>query len=135
MQVGPYRVLLYGCVMGQPTLAKAFSVALALVAAMQKSVTVRRVVSRNQTVGSFAPPWGGHADLVANVDVDLVEWPGMVLRQELDVPDLAITQPIGDGANAGSLHVVLGDYRLTVPLVTAGVLYPPGRVWRLTRLT
>ena len=135
VQVGTYRIVLYGCVMGQPTLAKAFAVALALVAAMQKTVTVHRVVSRNQTIGAFAPPWGGHADLVANVDVDLVEWPGMVLRQDLSVPDLVITQPIGDGANAGSLHLTLGDYRLTVPLVMAGALYPPGRVWRLTRLS
>jgi len=134
VQVGVYRIVLYGCVMGQPTLARAFSAALALVSAMQRSVTVHRVVSRNQTVGSFQPPWGGHADLVANVDVDLVEWPGMVLREDVNVPDLVISQPIGDGANAGSLHLSLGDYRLTVPLVTAGSLFPPGRVWRLTRL-
>jgi hypothetical protein len=35
----------------------------------------------------------------------------------------------------GSEHVVLGDYVLDIPLITADQLYPPGRFWRITRLS
>jgi len=30
--------------------------------------------------------------------------------------------------------VVLGDYSIDVELVTGSPLYPPGRLWRLTRV-
>jgi hypothetical protein len=30
---------------------------------------------------------------------------------------------------------MLGDYNLDVPLITADPLYPPGRLWRLTRVS
>jgi hypothetical protein len=43
--------------------------------------------------------------------------------------------PLPPGTVEGSEHVVLGDYQLDVPLVTANPLFPPGRFWRLTRLS
>jgi hypothetical protein len=33
------------------------------------------------------------------------------------------------------MHLTLGDYKVDVPVVTATPLYPPGRFWRLTRLS
>jgi hypothetical protein len=58
----------------------------------------------------------------------------MVLRQRLDAPSIVVDKPLPAGTHEGSEHIVLGDYVLDVPLVTAGPLYPPGRAWRLTRL-
>jgi serine-type D-Ala-D-Ala carboxypeptidase (penicillin-binding protein 5/6) len=127
-------VTLYGCVMGQPTLALAFAAAHSLIASMVPSLHVRRVIARNQAVASYAAPWGGQADLLSTTDVDLVEWPGMILRQRLDGRALLITKPVNPGTPAGSEHVVLGDYSVDVPLVTGSTLYPPGRLWRLTRI-
>jgi serine-type D-Ala-D-Ala carboxypeptidase (penicillin-binding protein 5/6) len=129
-----HPVTVYGCVMGQPTLAIAFAAARTLIATMVASLHVRRVVARNQAVASYAAPWGGQADLLATVDVDLVEWPGMILRQRLDARALQVNKPIDTGTAAGSEHVVLGDYSFDVPLVTGSPLYPPGRLWRLTRI-
>ena len=59
----------------------------------------------------------------------------MVLRQHLDASALVVAQPVPQGTREGTEHVVLGDYDLAVPLVTADALYPPGRLWRLTRLS
>ncbi|MEA2628017.1 MAG: hypothetical protein QOJ10_477 [Chloroflexota bacterium] len=129
-----HPVTVYGCVMGQPTLAIAFAAARTLIASMVASLHVRRVIARNQAVASYAAPWGGQADLLSTVDVDLVEWPGMILRQRLDARTLQVNKPINAGTDAGSEHVVLGDYSFDVPLVTGGPLYPPGRLWRLTRV-
>ncbi|MEA2643787.1 MAG: hypothetical protein QOG08_813, partial [Chloroflexota bacterium] len=95
---------------------------------------VRRVIARNQAVATYAAPWGGQSDLLSTADVDLVEWPGMILRQRLDARALLINKPVNPGTPAGSEHVTLGDYSFDVPLVTASPLYPPGRLWRLTRV-
>jgi hypothetical protein len=102
---------------------------------MQPALHVRRVLEKNETVATYVTPWGESTDLVSTVPVDLVEWPGMVLRQRLDAPAIVVDQPLAPGTIEGSVHVVLGDYQLDVPLMTANPLFPPGRLWRLTRLT
>jgi D-alanyl-D-alanine carboxypeptidase (penicillin-binding protein 5/6) len=132
--VGGFTVVMFGCVMGQPTLDRAFAAAKALIAAMQPAITVKRILSKYQAVGSYEMPWGGRSDLLSTSNVDLVEWPGMILRQSLHAPTLTITQPLPAGTTEGALNMVLGDYNLDVPLTTADALYPPGRFWKLTRI-
>jgi serine-type D-Ala-D-Ala carboxypeptidase (penicillin-binding protein 5/6) len=132
--VDGHPVTMYGCVMGQPTLARAFAAANSLVASMQATLHVRRVIARNQAVARYTAPWGAQADLLSKVDVDLVEWPGMILRQRLDARPLVIDKPIDASTPEGSEHLVLGDYSFDVPLVTGSALFPPGRLWRLTRI-
>ena len=127
-------VTMYGCVMGLPTLARAFAAARTLIGSMQSNLHVRRVIARNQAVAGYATPWGGQSDLVSTSDVDLVEWPGMILRQRLDAPAIIIDKPVAPGTHEGSEHLALGDYTLDVQLVTASPLYPPGRAWRITRI-
>ena len=132
--VSGFTITMYGCVMGQPTLDRAFAAAKALIAAMQPQLRVARVLSKYVSVGSYEPPWGGHAELLSTANVDLVEYPGMILRQSLRAPTLAIDKPIAPGTAEGELHILLGDYSLDVPLTTSASLYPPGRFWRLTRI-
>jgi D-alanyl-D-alanine carboxypeptidase (penicillin-binding protein 5/6) len=133
--VDGHQIVIYGCVMGQATLDRAFAAAKVLIGALQPALHVRRVIERNQTVATYVTPWGEQTDLVSSVEVILVEWPGMVLRQRLDARALVVEHPLAAGTNEGSEHIVLGDYQLDVPLVTADPLYPPGRFWRLTRLS
>jgi D-alanyl-D-alanine carboxypeptidase (penicillin-binding protein 5/6) len=132
--LGAFTKVLFGCVMGLPTLADAFAAAKSLIAAVQPILVVKRVLSKYQAVGSYQPPWGGRSDILSTTNVDLVEWPGMILRQSLRAPALTISHALASGTAAGTLHIVLGDYRLDVPLTTSDSLYPPGRFWRLTRI-
>jgi D-alanyl-D-alanine carboxypeptidase (penicillin-binding protein 5/6) len=127
-------ITFFGCVMGQPTLADTFAAAKNLIGAMQSALHVRKVLVKNQTVATYITPWGAQTDLVSTVDVELIEWPGMVLRQRLDAHALVLDNPLPAGTQEGTEHMVLGDYNLDVPLVTADPMYPPGRFWRLTRL-
>jgi len=127
-------ITFFGCVMGQPTLDDSFAAAKKLIGAMQSALHVRKVLVKNQTVATYITPWGAQTDLVSTVDVELIEWPGMVLRQRLDAHPLVLDNPLPAGTPEGTEHMVLGDYNLDVPLVTAGPMYPPGRFWRLTRL-
>jgi serine-type D-Ala-D-Ala carboxypeptidase (penicillin-binding protein 5/6) len=133
-QVDGHQVMVFGCVMGQPTLAIAFASARELITFVQAKLHVRRVIARNQTIATVTAPWGGQADLLSPVDVDLVEWPGMILRQTLNAPALVIDRPLAAGTRAGTEHVEIGAYSVNVDLVTGGPLYPPGRLWRLTRI-
>ena len=135
IQVDAYPIVIYGCVMGQPTLANAFDRAKALIVAMQPALHVRRVLARNQSVGTYVTPWGAQSDVVSTLDVDVAEWPGMVLRQSLDAKWLIVDKPLPASTKVGTQHLSLGDYKLDIPVVTATPLYPPGRFWRLTRLS
>jgi hypothetical protein len=121
--------------MGQATLEAAFATTKALIASLQSALHIRQVITRNQTIATYVTAWGAQSDLVSPVDVNLLVWPGMVLRQRLDVLAIVVDRPIPAGTKKGNVHMVLGDYNLDVPLVTADALYPPGRLWRLTRLT
>jgi D-alanyl-D-alanine carboxypeptidase (penicillin-binding protein 5/6) len=133
--VDGHQITIYGCVMGQPTLDIAFASAKSLIGALQAALHVRRVLARNQKIATYVTPWGAQSDLVSSVDVDLVEWPGMVLRQRLDSKTIVVDKPIAASTPEGNVHMVLGDYNLDVPLVTADPLFPPGRLWRLTRIS
>jgi len=133
--VDGHQITVYGCVMGQPTLDIAFASAKNLIGALQAALHVRKVLVKNQTIATYITPWGAQTDLVSSVDVDLIAWPGMVLRQRLDSKTIVVDKPIPAGTQEGNIHMVLGDYNLDVPLVTADPLFPPGRLWRLTRIS
>ncbi|MHB8612863.1 MAG: D-alanyl-D-alanine carboxypeptidase family protein [Candidatus Dormibacteraceae bacterium] len=128
-------IMFYGCVMGQATLDDTFAAAKNLIGAMQAGLHVRHVIARNQTIATYVTAWGAQSDLVSSVDVDLVEWPGMILRQRLQTRSIVVDQPLPAGTQEGAEHMVLGDYNLDIPLVLSDPLFPPGRFWRLTRLT
>jgi serine-type D-Ala-D-Ala carboxypeptidase (penicillin-binding protein 5/6) len=132
--VDSHTIVVYGCVMGQPTLDAAFSAAENLITSMASALHVKRVLERNQTVAIYNTAWGEQADVVSVFDVDLVEWPGMVLRERLDAPPLAVDKPLPSSTKTGVEHLTLGDYNVDVSLATATPLYPPGRFWRLTRI-
>jgi D-alanyl-D-alanine carboxypeptidase (penicillin-binding protein 5/6) len=133
--VDAVTVVAYGCVMGQPTLDVAFSTAEALINTVSAALHVKRVISRGEAVAAVEMQWGEQTDIVSTVDVDLAEWPGMVLHERLDAGPLVVDHPLASTTRVGSEHVVLGDYVLDIPLVTADPLYPPGRFWRITRLS
>src|SRR5438874_3178944 len=48
-----HQVTIFGCVMGQPTLEKAFSAARTLIRAIQPALVVKQEVARNQAVGAM----------------------------------------------------------------------------------
>lgn len=132
--LGNFTVTLFGCVMGLDSLDSAFTAAKTLIAAMRPVVKVGRVLDKDKIVASYELPWGDHADLIATDNVDLVEWPGMVLREIVQAPALTVTQPIDPGTTEGALHITLGGYTLDVSLTTVDGLYPPGRFWKLLRI-
>jgi D-alanyl-D-alanine carboxypeptidase (penicillin-binding protein 5/6) len=134
VQVDGRQLTLYGCVMGQPTLDTAFRAAEALIGAMEPALKARALVTPGDVVGLYQSAWGSQSSIVATQGVTFVEWPGMVLRMQLN----AAKVPAGDlplsGTPAGTLHVALGDQMADVPLVTNGTVSGPSLMWRLFRI-
>jgi serine-type D-Ala-D-Ala carboxypeptidase (penicillin-binding protein 5/6) len=128
-------IVVFGCVMGQPTLDSAFAATKALIASMQSALHIRPLIKRNERIATYLTPWGAQSDLVSPVDVDLITWPGMVLRQRLYTSPIVVEHPIPAGSKEGNVNIVLGEYNVDVPLVTLYPMYPPGRLWRLTRVS
>ncbi len=126
------QVLVLGAVTGLATLDGAFQSARTLLATLRGNLGVRRVVTRDQAVAAYRPPWGGFADVVAAADLDVLLWPGTAVRSRLVAP--AVRPPLSPRRLVGSLEVRAGDQVHRVPLATADQLYGPGRLWRLTRL-
>jgi len=91
------------------------------------------VVSRDQQVGRYAAPWGASTDVLAGADLDILVWPGTIVRKTLAAT--AVTAPAAARTAAGALHVTAGDATFDVPVATADQLDAPGRLDRLTRLT
>lgn len=132
--VDGHSLTIYGCVMGQPTVATAFERAIALVGTMRTALKMRPLVARNDVVGAYNAPWGSHVDLLAMGDVTFVEWPGMILHERLDTMTLAGDGSLPKGTPVGTLHLVLGDQQADVPLQTASSFDPPGLLWRMSRI-
>jgi len=135
LTVDGFPITVYGCVMGLPTLDAAFASSRSLIGVMQSALHVRKVIARNDIVATITTAWGAQSNVVSSVDVNLVEWPGMALRERFLTGPIVIDNPIAPGTREGTEHLVLGDYSLDVPVVTADPLYPPGRLWRLTRIS
>jgi serine-type D-Ala-D-Ala carboxypeptidase (penicillin-binding protein 5/6) len=127
------RVTLIGAVQGLPTLDAAFAAAKALLDAARTSLQTLHVVSRDQTVGGYELPWGGATDVVAAQDLDILVWPGTIVRMELHAQPVA--PPVSPRTTVGSLHVTAGDAVFDVPVANTDQLYGPGRLARLTRVT
>ncbi|HXM55839.1 MAG TPA: hypothetical protein VOB72_10660, partial [Candidatus Dormibacteraeota bacterium] len=127
------KATIVGAVQGPSTLDGAFDAAKTILRAARASLRSVHVVSKDQTVGRYDLPWGGGSDVVASQDLDILVWPGMVVRESLRASPAA--PPTSPRTASGSLRVTAGDAVFDLPVVNADQLYGPGRLARLTRLT
>lgn len=127
------KATIVGAVQGLSTLDGAFDAAKTILRAARASLRSVHVVSKDQTVGRYDLPWGGGSDVVASQDLDILVWPGMVVRESLQASPAA--PPTSPRTASGSLRVTAGDAVFDLPVVNADQLYGPGRLARLTRLT
>src|SRR5260370_39888988 len=92
--VDGHTIVVYGCVMGLPTLDRAFSAGQSLSAAMAAALHVRRVMSRHQAIAPYTTPWGPKTDLISADAGALAEWPGRVLRERLAPNSIVVDKPL-----------------------------------------
>jgi serine-type D-Ala-D-Ala carboxypeptidase (penicillin-binding protein 5/6) len=125
-------VTVLGVVMDEPTLADAFSASEQLLAAAVSGLKLVPAISTAEAVAEYRSPWGSRTGLVAQTDIFLPGWPGMILHRRVRAP--LATPPLTDGEMAGSVSAWIGSGQpRSAPLITDGPLFEPGGFWRLTR--
>jgi D-alanyl-D-alanine carboxypeptidase (penicillin-binding protein 5/6) len=131
-KVGEQAVLLIGAVLDQPTLDSAFAASVKLLESATPGLGSERAVAAADAVAEYRAPWGSRTGLRADQDVMVVTWPGLILHRLVAAP--GAHAPLTTGAKSGRLLVWVGTGPpQIVSLSTDGPLFPPGRVWRLTR--
>jgi len=131
-KVGGRAALVVGAVMDQPTLDDAFTASEKLIAAIVPALKLVPAVSASEAVAEYRSPWGSRTGLIAQKDISLLAWPGLILHRRLNVP--AVQPPLSDGQMIGTFSAWVGSGApQSVALATDGPLYEPGNVWRLTR--
>jgi D-alanyl-D-alanine carboxypeptidase (penicillin-binding protein 5/6) len=131
-KVGGRNAQIVGAVMDEPTLDAAFTASEKLVAAVVPALTLVPAISASEAVAEYRAPWGSRTGLVAQKDISLLAWPGMILHRRVNAPD--VQPPLGDGEAVGTFAAWVGSGPPeSVPLATDGPLFEPGNFWRLTR--
>ena len=131
-RLGGRSLRVYGAVLGQDTLQKAFDTSKSLVRAVGPGVQQARLFSKGQPVAAFDPPWGRRVDVIVGEDVEMLVWPGMEVRSYFDLS--TPRAPLEKDADVGSMLLVVGDQQRRVALKTAEALPGPSAAWRITRL-
>lgn len=127
--VGAVRII--GAVLGAPSLDGAFAASKELDDAVAKVMHHVVVLPHDEVVAHLRSAWGASTELVPAADVALLGWSGLPVKVFTEVN--RTTAPIAAGDEVGSVTVVVGDQRKTVPLRAAGALPKPGRLWRIIR--
>jgi D-alanyl-D-alanine carboxypeptidase (penicillin-binding protein 5/6) len=131
-KVGGKPALVVGAVMNEPTLDDAFAASEKLIAAIVPALKLVPAVSASEAVAEYRSPWGSRTGLVAQKDISLLAWPGLILHRKVNAP--AVQPPLSDGEKVGTFAAWVGSGApVSVPLATDGPLFEPGNVWRLTR--
>ena len=131
-KVGGKAVLVVGAVMDEPTLDDAFVASERLIAAIGPALKLVTAVSAAEPVAEYRSPWGSRTGLIAQKEISLVGWPGLIVHRKVSAP--AVQPPLGDGQAVGTFSAWVGSGApVSVPLATDGPLYEPGNFWRLTR--
>ena len=124
-------VTLLGAVMGLTTLDEAFAASKALIVAVRPQLKIKHVLLKNQAVGRYSTPWGSRSDIVARDAIDVISWPGMIVRTRFEARP--VNPPTPASTNVGSYSVKAGDQELTTVLATDSALAKPGTRYRLFR--
>ena len=124
-------VLILGAVMGLNTLDEAFAASKALIKAVRPGLALRHVIARVQTVARYQTAWGSRADIAARDGLDIITWPGIVVRTHFEARP--VNPPLAAGSRVGTFSVKAGDQVLQTDLVTAAALTRPPTRYKLTR--
>ncbi|MFC4019255.1 D-alanyl-D-alanine carboxypeptidase family protein [Micromonospora sp. GCM10011542] len=135
VRVGSVRLTIVGAVLGQPgahtpeQLTAVFKASRSLVRAATAALDVQTVVRAGQAVAAVRGPIGTGTTISADGQLDVIGWPGMVVRLTADIPP--VPARLAAGAEHGRLTAVAGDRPPVETALRSGALAPPSTWSRL----
>ncbi|HEV1996548.1 MAG TPA: D-alanyl-D-alanine carboxypeptidase [Candidatus Dormibacteraeota bacterium] len=124
-------VTILGAVMGLTTLDEAFTASKALIVAVRPNLRIKHILTGNQTVGHYVTPWGSRTDIVAKDGLDVIIWPGIIVRTHFEARP--VNPPVAAKAVVGTFSVKGGDQVLMTTLLTDTALTKPPTRYKLFR--
>jgi hypothetical protein len=121
----------YGAVIGQDTLDSAFAATERLVPAIVSNLKYAKVISANTAAATIESKWGQKTQAVVDGEVDLLAWPGLVVRTGVMLDPLGV--PVKSGADLGSIRVQFGDQTRDLRLKADKTLHEPTKAWKIFR--
>ena len=130
VQGQPVRI--YGAVMGQPgQLPGAFAATTRLLRAAAGSLHSQLLTGPRDIVGDYRSAWGTRAQVASAHDVSAVVYDGIEVHRSVQLRE--VTAPLPSGSAVGSMVLLAGDQRVSVPLRTTQPIAEPDLWWRLFR--
>jgi D-alanyl-D-alanine carboxypeptidase (penicillin-binding protein 5/6) len=133
------QVDIYGVILGQgdgidpfESRQAAFGASTTALASIDSGLQYRLVISNRQPMATVSTEWGEDVDLVVTEDLELLTWPGVVLKTSVEIENISPGKSAGE--QVGWVNVILGEQARRLPLVLARDLSGPGLFWRLTHI-
>jgi len=125
-------VRIYGAVMGQPgQLPGAFAATIPLVRAVAASLHLHRLTGPADIVAEYRSAWGTRARVAPASEVALVTYDGIEVHRSVALREVSAALP--SGTVVGTVVLLAGEQRVSVPLRTVEPMTEPGLSWRLSR--
>jgi len=130
-QVAGESMEIYAAVLGQDRLSDALDATTALTRAVAASFRRTKLLSRTDIGATLTPAWGNQVEVVPSQDVEMLVWPGTVLKTSLKLD--TVQAPLPAGAKVGMITLQLGARTQQVDAVTTAPIVQPTWQWRVTR--
>jgi D-alanyl-D-alanine carboxypeptidase (penicillin-binding protein 5/6) len=125
------QIMVYGAVIGQDSLDGAFAAVEKLLPATIANLHYVKVIPPGTTATTIESEWGKKTNVVVDGDVDMLAWPGMVVRTGVSMSPLGV--PIKEGADVGGVRIQAGDQQRDLRLKVATTLPGPTHYWKVFR--
>jgi D-alanyl-D-alanine carboxypeptidase (penicillin-binding protein 5/6) len=124
-------VMVYGAVIGQDSLDIALLASERLVPAIATNLKFAKVIVPNTPAATIVSEWGEKTQAVIDGEVELLAWPGLVVRTGVMLDPLGV--PVKAGADLGGLRVQFGDQTRDLRLKADKTLHGPTKAWKIFR--
>jgi D-alanyl-D-alanine carboxypeptidase (penicillin-binding protein 5/6) len=125
------QIMVYGAVLGQDTLESAFAMTERLVPAIVSNLHYVKVIPLGTTATIIDSQWEKKTDVKVDGEVELLAWPGMVVRTGVSMSPLGV--PVKAGSDVGAVRVQAGDQSRDLRLKAETTLPGPTHFWKVFR--
>ncbi len=129
--IGGQKIVAVSVIMGASNLSEALRNSIPLINSVFNGFEETTLVKANQTVGTYAVPWGGSVQVAAKQDVKGVVWRGSPIKPEITLDTIPVPQKtIPHGTQVGIIKGNFGRIQVDSPGLLNSSIEKPPALWR-----
>jgi len=125
------QLTVYGAVLGQADLDAAFEVTQKLLPALVSNLHYVKVIPAGTTATVIDSKWDKKTDVKVDGEVEMLAWPGIVVRTGVSMAPLGV--PVKQGQDVGAVRIQAGDQMRDLRLKADQTLPGPTHFWKVFR--